>query len=378
MITYLLPTRDRLPTLQRTMKALAALDADAHEACGGAEVIVVDNASSVQVRLPAQLDNGFAVRVIRRDANEGAAARNPGVEAANGEWIIMLDDDSHPLDCGHVDVIADADHRTGAIGAEILLTNGRHEAGGLPEVFIGCGVAIRRDAFLSVGGYDPAFDYYAEEYDLCAKLLLQGWRIEHDCRFRVRHEKVVGGRDMNRILHRLVRNNCWVMQRYAPKEFRASQINQTIQRYAEIAVAERAADGYAIGVSETLESLNAQPVRTMSRELFDRFTGAATISSNLRNHALLDVGTRVAIVAPGKNVSIIRELILKYGVQIVDLQLAEVLVIGTLSPGPIIDAIEEFKPQKRPVVAPWVPFTPRRQAATCSQLVGAQELCNNR
>src|SRR5258706_488360 len=86
--------------------------------------------------------------------------------------------------------------------------------------FAGGGVAIRRDAFLDLGGYDPSFGYYAEEYDLAARMLLAGFRIQFDRWFRVEHHKVWLNRSMDTILAHLVRNNGWVAQRYAPDEYR--------------------------------------------------------------------------------------------------------------------------------------------------------------
>src|SRR5262245_59516113 len=185
----------------------------------------------------------------------------------------MLDDDSFPTDVGHIQMLHEIPDDVAAVGGEIVLPDGRHEAGGLPEVFIGCGVAIRRHAFLDVGGYDVSFDYYAEEYDLCAKLMLGGWRIAHDRRFQVRHEKVAAGRDMNRILHRLVRINGWVAQRYSPEDCRVAELHEVISRYARIAVSESATHGFAQGAAELFPSLSKQPRQPMSQSLFDRFTG---------------------------------------------------------------------------------------------------------
>ena len=96
----------------------------------------------------------------------------------------MLDDDSAPSSLGHLNAIADAGRLTAAISAEIWLAGEQdssvasaqrtqRESGGLPEVFTGCGVAIRREAFLEARGYDHSFGYYVEEYDLAAKLLLE-------------------------------------------------------------------------------------------------------------------------------------------------------------------------------------------------------------
>src|SRR5688572_407217 len=154
MISYVLPTRDRPEVLARTLAALGALAG--HEAAGGAEVIVVDNASREPATGPARLANGLPVRVIRREVNEGAASRNVGAAESSprSEWVVMLDDDSHPIDTGFIHRLRTAGPEVGAVSADIVLPHtGRRESGGLPEVFIGCGVAVRRGLFLSLGGY---------------------------------------------------------------------------------------------------------------------------------------------------------------------------------------------------------------------------------
>ncbi|TVQ31581.1 MAG: glycosyltransferase [Phycisphaeraceae bacterium] len=354
MISYILPTRNRPECLEATLRGLGALDPGAHDAVGGAEVIVVDNASTAPPRCPSSLDNGIEMRIIRRSRNEGAAARNVGAEAARGEWIVMLDDDSHPLDAGHVRAIVEAPEDVAAIGAEITLADGRREAGGLPEVFIGCGVAIRREAYLACAGYDPGFHFYVEEYDLAAKLILRGWRIAHDRRFRVIHEKTASGRDMNMILRRLVRNNGWVMQRYAPGSERRRLLRETLTRYRSIAAKERARRGYSIGAIELAMSLRRQARTPMSRSQFDRFTGLEAARRGLAESAALAAASTAAIVDPGKNEWAVRAALHELNVRIVgDEREADALVIGTLSPGPMMDAWERRLTLGQPVVRPW-------------------------
>ena len=358
MLTYLLPTHNRPAVLQRTIDAIAALSAEDHEAIGGAEIIVVDNASDPPVHLRSTVAMGLPLRVIRRDANEGTAARNIGAQQARGEWIIMLDDDSYPLDTNHIQLLCHAENDVAAIGADIFLPDGSREAGGLPEVFIGCGVAIRRSAFLEAGGYDAAFDYYAEEYDLSAKLILNGWRIVHDQRFRVRHEKISAGRDMNRILHRLVRNNCWVAQRYASLHKKRDELNETVSRYARIAMKEDAACGFALGMSELLQTLDHQPQREMSDALFDRFTGLVHVQQTLAAHPAIAPGVRIAIVEEGKNVWAIRQALHEIGASIAErIEDADCIIIGTLSPGPMLDAFARWRHLNcsTPVICPWQP-----------------------
>lgn len=345
-IAYVLPTRDRPATLARTIAALERLPR--HDA----QVIVVDNASAHPPRLPVELRNGLPVTLLTRDRNEGAAARNAGVLASDDscEWVVMLDDDSHPLDAGLFGALREAPADAGAVQSEIFLPPNdpapgaahttRHEAGGLPEVFIGCGVALRRGAFIDAGGYDPSFNYYAEEYDLSAKLLLAGWRVTIDRRFRVLHEKTRAGRDMGVILRRLVRNNVWVMQRYAPRGERWAEIWRTVSRYGRIAVKERAETGYAAGLLDLLRSAHRQPRREMPRLLWERFTGLAAAREALqREHARRPFDT-AAVIAPGKNEHVVRAALAERGVRVVREPLAaDALVIGTLSPGPALDAL---------------------------------------
>ncbi len=355
MISYLLPTRDRSQSLARTLRALGERSAEAHARVGGAEVVVVDDASLIPVNAPTRLANGMAVRVVRRPCPEGAAARNAGARVAAGTWLVMLDDDSYPLDDGVVAAIADAPAGVVAIGGEVRLAGGGRDAGGLPEVFVGCAAAIRRAAFLDVGGYDPSFHYYVEEYDLCGRLIRGGGRITHDWRFVVRHEKTRRGRDMNAILRRLVRNSGWVVERYAPASRRRSAALAVVTRYETIARREGAMKGYRRGLAELRATAAAQPRRPLDAAAWDRFTGFAHARAALLREDSLR-GTRVALVDNGKNAAVVRRVLETcLDCTVVDEPDAEHRVIGTLSPGPMMDAWERRAAAGETVVRPWEP-----------------------
>jgi GT2 family glycosyltransferase len=360
VISYLLPTRNRRAALSKTLDALGDLSTHAHEHVGGAEVIVIDNASREPVELPPVLANGMALKVVRLDVNVGAAARNAGAAVARGDWLVMLDDDSHPLDVNHVWVLAEAEREVAAVGASIHLPRRGREDGGLPEVIVGCGAAVRREPFLAVGGYDPAFGFYAEEYDLCAKLAMAGWRTVHDLRFRVLHGKVRDGRDKNQIFRNLVRNNGWVMQRYAPRECLAESMRIVIERYGAIAKYEKAVAGYERGRRELDATITEQPQTPMTREQFDRFTGLAHVRETLSRHTLLTPGSRVAVVHTGKNAWAVHAALRERDFDVVaNEQRAEALMIGTLSPGPMMDAWDRRRGgrggQRQKVILPWTP-----------------------
>ncbi len=356
MISYILPTHDRPDRLAKSLTRIGRLCALDHAQLGGAEVVIVDNASHAAPTLPKRLANSLPVRSFRMASNQGAAARNFAAEQAQGDWLIMLDDDSYPLDTDFISVLDETPSDVAAIGADIRLPDERREAGGLPEVYVGCGAAIRRQAFLDAGGYDPSFHYYAEEYDLCAKLLLAGHRIVHDDRFRVKHEKVSAGRDMNVILKYLVRNNGWIVQRYAPPEQRITMLRETIVRYGRIAELESAQAGYLEGLTELFARLQDQSQTQMPLPLFDRFTGLSHARRTLAESPLVNKHTRIAIVDEGKNAWAVEQAIREVGATIVDEQSdAQLLVIGTLSPGPMLDAYERRSRRGEPVVAAWSP-----------------------
>lgn len=359
-VAYVIPTHNRPMLLARTLDRIDRLGG--HDA----SVVVVDNASEPAALVPDRLGSGVPVRAVRLDENLAAAARNVGVRTLGPDvqWVVMLDDDSSPMDLGFLDVLARAPDDVSAIGAEILLPphaddcfgSHRHESGGLPEVVIGCGFAVRRADFAGLGGYDAGFDYYAEEYDLCARLLLAGGRVVHDPRFRVVHEKAPAGRDFGRIVARLVRNNAWVAQRYAPTRRRARAIAEIVSRYRGIAEKESASAGFSRGLAEAMRTLARQPRTPMPADLWDRFTGKAaareTIASQLDNERF----SSASIITPGKHADVVRGVLREAGVCLVDdAREADALVIGTLSPGPIADAWQQ-RPRDRRVIAPYPVF----------------------
>lgn len=359
MISYVIPTRNRPQRLKQTLLALDGLG----HAPGEAEVVVVDNASECPPLLPASMPGGLPVTLLRLRENMGAAGRNEGARAARGDWIVMLDDDSHPDDAGLIGAIRGAGSGVGAIAAEIRLERrigGRavRESGGLPEVFIGCGAAVRRDVFLSLGGYDPSFGYYAEEYDLSAKMLRAGLSVAFDRRFRVTHAKVPGQRDMGLIVSRLTRNNGWVMQRYAPEGERWAQVRDTCRRYRAIGEAEGAVGGYARGVAELRRTIRGQARSPMTRDVWERFTGLAAAREALQAQFGETPFRSAGLVDEGKNAWVVREALRELGVRVTAYgEDPEALVVGTMSPGPMLDAYEARLRARRNrgprVLAPW-------------------------
>lgn len=53
----------------------------------------------------------------------------------------------------------------------------RAAPGAAPEWYAGMFLAVRREAFESIGGFDERYHLYCEDVDLCARLRLAGWQL---------------------------------------------------------------------------------------------------------------------------------------------------------------------------------------------------------
>jgi GT2 family glycosyltransferase len=167
-------------------------------------VVVVDNASAdgtaafVRERFPS-------VRVLELEQNIGfGAAANAGVDAVESEYVLVLNPDARPVGdavsslraCAGaspkaaiaVPALVDEDGRpqpsrigyptwrwTGS--PAVTSFPGRRAANAEHGFAVGAALLFRREAFRSVGGFDPDYFLFYEEVDLCLRLEQAGWAI---------------------------------------------------------------------------------------------------------------------------------------------------------------------------------------------------------
>jgi GT2 family glycosyltransferase len=181
---------------------LAALDA---QTLAASEVIIVDNGSR-DGSLTYLHEEHPLTRVLLLGRNTGFAhAANRGIDVASGEFVALLNTDvliaadwlermsralvAAPgaaaaackiLDLANASLIYDAGDYLRRDGASeqrgrFTIDDGRFDAPG--EVFGACaGAALyRRNALVSVGGFDDRYFAYLEDVDLALRLRLQGW-----------------------------------------------------------------------------------------------------------------------------------------------------------------------------------------------------------
>lgn len=188
MISVVVPVRNDAGRLAKCLSSLAA------STLRPLEIIVVDDASTDST---AEAAEASGVHVLRMERRSGpGVARNRGASAARGDILVFVDADV----CVHTDTLERFSSAFAAMptpdavfgaydttpfepGLVSQYKNLAHHfvhvshPGEASTFWAGCG-AIRREVFLEVGGFDPAFDRPSiEDIELGLRLHLRGRRI---------------------------------------------------------------------------------------------------------------------------------------------------------------------------------------------------------
>jgi GT2 family glycosyltransferase len=309
-VSFVLSTMNRCDVLSRTLRQV--------EACGLSrsdfDVWVVDNASTDGTRAILQRDFP-AVNVIALDYNGGGVSRNLAMQKSRGRIVMMIDDDSYPMPGAMRRMLGkfEADSRLGAAVFGVTLPDGREEASAYPNVFIGCGTALRRRALDEVGMLPADFFMQAEEYDLSLRLLDGGWEVQRFDDLWVHHLKTPTARRPARTTRLDVRNNLMLIGRRFPKGERVRFAREWMKRYWWIAGQQGHRRAFVRGCVEGFwrgwvkrvwmrggSDLTTMP-RAMGAEAFAKFSCERAIVEGLRRLKARGA-ERVLLVEAGKAV----------------------------------------------------------------------------
>jgi glycosyltransferase involved in cell wall biosynthesis len=213
-LSVVIPTKDRAEALTRTLDALEAQQADG----AALEAIVIDNGSSdgtvERVRERAE-SSTMAIRFLEEPAGGPATARNAGAEAASGDVLLFLGDDTEPADHrllgAHLALHAARPEPTYAVLGRITwnprepvtpfmrwLENGGPQfhycdlqAGPVDAAsyFYSSHASVKRSFFEQVGGFDVRFPTAAvEDTELGVRLADAGLELDYHPELVVLHD----------------------------------------------------------------------------------------------------------------------------------------------------------------------------------------------
>lgn len=202
--TVIVPTYNRPAALARCLAGLAEQDYPRELW----EVVVVDDGGAAALDgIIEEAAERMRVRLLRKEHRGPGHARNHGVRHAEGELIAFTDDDCKPepnwlreFAAAHA---ADPDALLGGHTWNALPSDRYAQASQLlidylysyynleredAQFFTSNNMAVGRDAFLEVGGFDPLFRYAAgEDRELCARWRHLGRRLVYVPVARVAH-----------------------------------------------------------------------------------------------------------------------------------------------------------------------------------------------
>ena len=180
----------------------------ADDARAGCEVVVVDNASEDGSAAAAAAAFPW-LRVVHAGGNLGVAVgANLGAGQATGDIVVFLNPDARVLPGALAGLVGElaAAPRAGIAGGGLVSPDGRWQPGAarchplshlvldttpgrlparwrrrphLVDWVYGTFMAVRRDLFRRLGGFDPAYFLYGEDMDLCSRAARLGARTLH-------------------------------------------------------------------------------------------------------------------------------------------------------------------------------------------------------
>jgi GT2 family glycosyltransferase len=315
IVSFILAAHNRREVVLRTLAQVKAcgLERDRFE------TFLIDNASSdgtADAVAAAHPD----VCLIRQRGNRGPCARNLALPLARGQFIVFLDDDSYPMPGSVQRMIEhfDAEARLGAASFTVTLPDGSRECSAYPNVFIGCGVGLRRTALVQVGGLPEDFFMAAEEYDLSLRLLAAGWDVLTLDDLHVSHLKTPGARSATRLTRLDTRNNLILIARYFPERWVWPYARDWMRRYGMMAAVKGQRihhwRGMAEGVARIVQGVGRRP---LDEATFQKFSRIDQTRQRMRTAAKRHGLRSVLMVDLGKNMLAYRLAARELGLRIV-------------------------------------------------------------
>lgn len=231
------------------------------------EIIVVDNDSSDEtVEYLKELSKELPIKIIENKENESfSTANNRGVEASQGEYILLLNNDMEPIYgwLNHMMKTYLESPEIGIVGAKLIFpyrkddpTSMRTQNEGIRYTelngflnpndgyivpynikegnlfenddenqelasILGASLLIKKDLYEEVGGLDDGYIYNYEDIDLCFKIIQKGYKVIYAPKAKLYHYYQatrkdgfdLSPNDMKNRIHLYRKWNTWLCER---------------------------------------------------------------------------------------------------------------------------------------------------------------------
>jgi len=206
LFSVIIPTYNRCEILVKCLNAINLLNFD----LGRIEVIVCDDGSTDNTaKMVEEISISYKLNYIYQKNAGPGAARNKGIMAASGEYLLILNDDAildtEALNLHYKTHLDKKEEKIAVLGRFAMLpqyckspvgyilensdvlfnyntkTNGNYYN---YHSFFTCNISIRRESVIDIGLFDEHFSApAAEDIDLGFRLFHQGWRVYYvaDC-----------------------------------------------------------------------------------------------------------------------------------------------------------------------------------------------------
>jgi GT2 family glycosyltransferase len=212
-VTVTIPTRNRANDLAKTCAALRLLDPAPLEVLVCADGCTDGTAGMLRTNFPE-------VGVIETERPRGSiASRDALICQARADVVLSLDDDSYPIEPDAVRRIAQLFETAPRLAVAAFpqrsdeFPDSMSRPGFGPEhpcgSFANSGAAIRRAAYLELGGYPGFFFHSYEEPDFALRCINAGWETRFTPAITVRHHYTGTQRNEMRTHHFHSRNELW-------------------------------------------------------------------------------------------------------------------------------------------------------------------------
>ena len=201
--SVIIPTYNRPDRVQECLESLLKLDYRRDRM----EIIIVDDGSKTPLdEIISPYQNQINLTLIRQENSGPAKSRNTGALAAKGEFLAFTDDDCTPTsdwltqlelqfkkkqNCliGGTIINALPDNIYTTASQEIISYLYSYYNANPEEAlfFTSNNIAVAKDLFIKVGGFDASFSFAAEDREFCDRWLHLGYKMIYARDVKVYH-----------------------------------------------------------------------------------------------------------------------------------------------------------------------------------------------